>query len=379
MKALLRNAWLLGATALLLLASDASVLRAARAIPKGATKPGPATKTEAQLPSTYDQRLSEYLSRIDACVADRKSRLAEFVASGKQRREKLTSELDKQESAALEDLRARARKNPRGKLMFMGTFRDNELVLPNSEASSRIFTALVKEGLADLGPLTERIASLSMWTGLSPGWVSLLEGFVTRKTPRWELAVEVLYRAGVSKSAYRPMLEKWAEAGKVSAARALLFRLDPDTGEPEAVPSPENRALLKKLSVPVASPEIRAACANYAAESGDRSLAERICTEILSLPYRGHGDGDDLDAVSRAADGELHRGRVEALSVLFFKVQTPSAYRQVYDLANHAWTERDHPETLAPEWRRFSRYTGAQNEIDIAKSLLSEVHPGDEK
>jgi len=230
---------------------------------------------------------------------------------------------------------------------------------------------LLKEGIADRPEYVMHNLAHDA-ANLSSAWVPLLQDIIKRRDPTcWQQAVQVLYQAGISRSKYRPLLEQWATKGDVESLLVLFFDIGRDTGIPKKVQTPQNISLMKRLAGPKSPPEVRAACANFAAEIGDRARAEAICTELLWQLYKGHGDGINVDP--DPDDHPLGRAKSNALRVLFYKVRTESAFKQVYDRANQAWTECDHPETLPEGWKHYSRYVVAQLEIDYAQSLIGEI------
>ncbi len=289
----------------------------------------------------------------------------------------ISKEIEGKDQPIIENIRSACRSkgkklNGMSEMLFV-----RETFAPNSSTSAEIFGRLNKENSIDDRVVVSNAYSYAEL--LTNEWKNLIchiAGKYSNFNDRdgiGRLAVLTLYKAGVDKNKYRPLLEAWASNDcDKKALVTLFFDKDKQTGESVPVKVSANITLMNKLVDPKYPPEIRSTCANYAAEIGKIRQAESICLELLDIKYKGF---DNLNGIVPEDDSSLARARGEALYLLFYKVKTEIAFKKIYDLSRLPWTQfsrklEDEPRL---DCVRYDAYVLGRMEINTARGFISEV------
>jgi hypothetical protein len=369
------------AGAILIALPCAAVVSDARAVPK---RPGGALKRSRQPgrpvePSRYERLLARYLDRdrvkeMDALSRalqeERSTEYRKRIASYRQRE----IEVAGSEASISDRLEGQARQ--RGRKLLDDAFPNSgddawSVLIPTSSASARIFSDLMRKQLVDeyqlVGAL-RRDAEV-----LSGEWIAVIQDIAQRAaagSTTWVEASFILYRVEALKQKYRPTLERLArEKANDAALDLLFFERDRQTGQRRVVITPENDALMRDLAASP-HPEIRVVCADFAAETGNLPLAESVCAELLSTPYRGL---TDRVATPSQEDRILARARERAMSILFAKVRNEGAFRLVFDISalpQSQFASREEDTRGHKAWVRADAYVLMRMETEQARSLM---------
>ena len=139
----------------------------------------------------------------------------------------------------------------------------------------------------------------------------------------------LLYAAGYSRGKYhRDVLHLATEQNNTWALDAILFDVDPETGQRSPRVNEENLGLVKRLSARSRQPEIRLICAKCALAVQRPSLAEQICQELMTQRYKS----PDSDR-STPDDHALVRARQNAMHFMFYDIRNERAFKLIFDLA----------------------------------------------
>lgn len=359
----------------------ALVMKAVPHDPNRVYRPSPPKPSHPQ-PTRYERLLPRYLKYASVVAEERVKDNTRFYRQGLRYRRQREAKIRWRESQILRELRERAAKRQDGKLSFEGECPENMALVVTSDASARIFRALVKENHADPWVIVSGFPRRAML--LSDEWIKLVQELADKADKDSGLYRDTaitLYRAGVHREKYRPVLEKWSEEGDPVALNALFFNLDAETGQPVVVDNPKNRVLLKRFSGPRYPPDIRAECAYYAAETGDLKLAEALCTEIIATRYEGLGKPGEPNAERSPADERLFRGKHNvgiagpgAMDILFYKVRTERAFKTIFELAEvYDNANRIGRSEIPSQWKGFEDFYPAEFDLEHASSLVYEI------
>jgi len=323
-------------------------------------------------PPEYRPLLAKYKSNIEKIDTERVKREVEFWKQRTQSYKKMGTKVSKDESSILAELQKKGRGLKAKSLDLWDVPEARTALVPTSDASARIFSKLLEEGIVgqnDLMSVLSENAEL-----LSGEWIKLVRKVADRAEENSrdrQTAISMLYRAGIARSKYRPALEQPSQAGDVKALKTLLFEIDKDTGQHIAVRTPENISLMRKLADSKSPPEIRAVCARYAVETGERTLAEAICRDLLSTRFRC------FDDVSRRhhydTDDELGRARDYILFLMFYKLRGEWSFEHIYDLSRIAELEYQYGEKLPKGWISYRLVPIGDMEVSLAQSLIGMV------
>jgi hypothetical protein len=342
----------------------------------GEPQPAPDAPGQARTESRYDTLLAKYHSVIGNMERkNRFYRVAEF-------RDKIDGfanadrEISGSERAVVRRLLDSASQRRTKRIDFDGEVPENEMVVPTSDASARIFEKLMDVGVVDRAQLLGML--LDTPSLLSKEWLRLINRVVRTEavgSPTWRYAVWLLYGSGDRREEYRAALVRMAsKEGTAQALSFLFFRMNPRSGEEIVMHDRGNDGVLSTLAHDKGRPEIVAMCAKYAFATGNPTLAQELCEELLSMRYRAQ------DVPRRAKqseedddwDGQLARARQEALSLLFSDIRTDGAFKLVYDLSQADKVEAEAAvEGKLPKGTRPAAATAAcRLDIQNAQSLI---------
>ncbi|MFA4944202.1 MAG: hypothetical protein WC789_05820 [Lentisphaeria bacterium] len=254
--------------------------------------------------------------------------------------EKRAEELNKADMAALlTKLRTGANANPGNRLDPDEPAETTiyPYILGSSPASARLVQQLYQDGLIKEWP---RSLSL-LWTqpGICHEWLTLIEAAATASPndkKLAEFAEKLLYSNGFKQDRYRPLLLKRAvEMHDVRSLELLFFSRNAITGRLQANVTIENLALARQLSGKGQPLNIRLACAHFATEVYNYSLAEEICLSILRQDYRCvlQGPNNKLSKEDDEADSALLHARQAALTLGFYGIRSEPIFQEVFRLA----------------------------------------------
>lgn len=327
-------------------------------------KPKKLTRFEKFYP-IYRDHIAEIVAERDRLDAEGRRRATERLAE-------TSRSIEKSENEILARWRAEGKRQE----WPDGEAEENLLCIPTSDASAHLFAQVIKEELLPADGILSRLG----WQveSLTPGWIALVRDVLNAAEPGSRLAeqaAEILYRAGVGEE-HRPALEKRALQGDPYILYRLFFTVDPDTHLPKARQSQANDALLNTLCGPKSGPQIRATCAAYAAATGKTSLAEKICEEVCSIPYKGVKDVDDKEERPPKEDSAIFDARhgighwPGVLSTLFYQVRTEKAFRIILERSSALRGIEHSSEPVPPYWKRLRYYHLAKWELEAADGMI---------
>ena len=344
----------------------------------------------------YEQLLVKYLAHIDQMARPRERREIEFWRETLERFVKIDQRLRGTESQVLEKLRAEHKRRGRKLFDCEGAMYECSVVVPTSATSARIFAALHKEDAVDACSLVGLLSAAA--PHLCREWIELVESMVARAevgSRLWRSGTYALYRAGASRDKHRSALVRMVtDDSDVRALEALFFDVEKQTGRSLRVVTQENLLLLRKLVEGQSHPEVRLTCASYAAAIRDYDLAQAICIDLLSRPYKGW---QNTNARPPEEDYPLARARQRAMFLMFYRLRNERMFRLIYDRSRVVHREqaklarlmidqqaeklRGRKPTRTDEvratsdsaWLRFDSFRLGRMEVDFAQSLISEV------
>lgn len=357
---------------------------AMKAVPK---KPGKVygksrTIAEQTKPSDYHLLLEKYKKHIDEIAEKRDKDSAQLYRDSQQ------AERSEQDTRA-KAFKVEAESERLGKLRNLSKNLHGrkllavqpspylvESVEPTSDSSARIFGQLLKEDMVEPSVLMSMLHRHV--DSLSRGWIDNAKYVAETSKPdsedqRW--GARVLYKAGIEKSKWRPVLERAAQQKDDSMAlQDLFFETDKKTGLRRPIRSDENSALMNNLLKASSSFDIKVTCADYAADIGNIALAEDLCCKILTTQYKAlsrppsneHYPGEEEDYA-------LGRSKTVAMLVLFYKVKSEKGFRQIYDLSRLPQTEQENKDKMPEGWITCTAYAICRLDIDLARSFIQGV------
>ena len=334
-----------------------------------------ASEQERRVQSRYERLLIKYLANIDRLRRERRESAIREYQERLRRFQTQAEQLQKRKDQVLADLRKEAQTRPRKKIDFEGECYENKggILVPVSDASARIFARLYRSNVLEVENMMQAVS----WHAqiLSGGWLDLIEEVrkdAEEDSALWRACVRTLYRAGVSRETYGPILRRLAlEHDGVAALEALLFDIDTDSGELKKVVTKENLELLDSLSDEERPPGIRVTCAHYALELRDYRLAHRICTDLLGRRYKGEGTSSRR---TLPEDFPLARARHAAMVLMFSGFRNRAGFKAVYDHSQIETTELiQHQGDIGGStgWVSFTSYIAGYMEVQKARSLIA--------
>lgn len=353
---------------------------AMRAVPKKQGKVYSKSKIVAKQAkhSDYDLLLEKYKRNIDGIVEQRNRESARLYRESQQA---LRSQQDNKalkaeaESECLEKLRNMGQRLHGRKLLTSGASPYLiESIKPTSDSSARVFGQLLREDLVQPSVLMSMLYRHA--DSLSPCWIDNVKYLEEKsgldsKDQQW--AALILHKAGIEKDKCRRVLERAVQQhDNVMALEGLYFETDKETGINKPVMSDENTSLMNKLLKTSSSFDIKVTCADYAAEIGNKTLAEDLCCELLSTRYKALSKPPSNE---RPLDEDLALGRAKkiAMYVLFYKVKSEKGFKQIYDLSRLPQTEQENIDKMPKGWITCMAYAACELDIDGARSLIQVV------
>ncbi len=333
----------------------------------------PDMEPERGKPQRYERLLIAYLANIDRLRRERQETSIRAYQKRLRYQEAEALDLVGRGDALLADLQREAAKRRNKKIDFEGECYENHggIVVPTSDISAGVFRTLYRADAV----VPEHLIGTLCRRGpfFSADWLSLIKKIgddAGKDSPLWRTCIKLLYRAGVSRETYRPMLRRMAEQDHdVSALEALFFDIDPEDGTLKKVVTYENLAIMKALAQPGQPPGIRIACAHYATKLHDYTLAESVCLDVFNQPYQGL-----VQRVSRhlPEDMPLHVARRAAMLLMFYGIRNERAFEAIYARSRIHITElAEHRGGDDTGWISFDSYVMGEVEIRDADSYVS--------
>jgi len=328
----------------------------------------------------FGKCFTKYSAMIGKLVSERASQDSEDIADFASKVKKLDRKIAESEPTLLKRLRKSAkatdiRYRPFG---LYGPAGPHEWLCEGaSDASAKLFIKLRDEGVVEDEYLVYSLVGSRL--PISKLWIPYL-GRVVRSTDRVRvIAALTLYKLGVSRDTYRSDLLKVVDdktndtLDMADMLHSVLFDIGTSTYDEKPVVTPENNQLMRKYASKTYSPRRRVICADYAAQTGEPSLATEICGDILMQRYKAQPDDD----VSDYPDSDYHLldAKTEAFWILLYKVKTKEAFKLVYDRAYLFINQNRFPDSVPANMRGYFR-TGGElviMEIDCAGSLIREI------
>lgn len=330
-----------------------------------------------QLPaSKYDQLLVKYLRNIDRVRRERHQASIREYQARMRRFQEASEQLKDKESELFDSLRKEAEMRRGKKLNFEGECYENRngVLVPVSEVSGRAFRKLYQ--LDAVEPvIMQRLCKDAQV--LSAEWIELVKQIAAgakEGSVLWRQCIRTLRRAGVSRKSYGRLLRKMADKDNdVQALEEVFFDVNLQTGQLQKVVTHENIVLLKKLAAKDRPPGIRVTCAHFAAKIRDYDLAQSVCLDLLSRPYKGL---EQRVSGGLPEDRPLAYARRRAMVLMFWELRNEKSFKTIYDRSRISNSEmREHVGDLDGKtgWVSFTSYLLAEMEVSHARSLVATV------
>lgn len=269
----------------------------------------------------YKLALSRYHERLGRLIAERDRLDAERNADAIVHLAEWKAKLAKNEGAILDRLRGQSRDR---KLDFDGECAENEAFLSKSDASARIFGALVDEDRVERRALADMFRL--QHNGASPAWTPVLRKLAEdRRREGWKPALIALYRSGETQRDHRDTLERLSAQGDTEALTALLYSEDPRTRRLRPIRGDANTSVACMLLPQTSLPEIRVLAGKYLIEIGRPQGVEDVFTEVLWQPFAGRSD-----ELCSQDDVALSHAKENATRALFYQAKTDRAFLNAY-------------------------------------------------